>query len=106
MDLELRRLELNELFVSMLDGRRNVYFQPPNNTKMQYPCIVYNREKADIKFADNALYLFKQRYQVTLISMDPDSSVLFQQIILLPMTVHDRSFAVDNLNHDVFTLYF
>ena len=73
---------------------------------MQYPCIRYNREKADSKFADNRLYLFKQRYQVTLITQDADGEGLFEQIINLPLTVHDRSFAGDNLNHDVFTLYF
>lgn len=105
MDLEQRRLELHELLVSIL-GSRNVYFQPPASLVMQYPCIRYNREKADSKFASNRLYRFTQRYQVILISRDPDSGIIFEKIVSLPLTVHDRSYAGDNLNHDVFTLYF
>ena len=73
---------------------------------MVYPCIVYKRDEADSKFANNSLYLYKQRYQVTLMTLDPDASALFQAILLLPLTSFDRSFAVDNLNHDVFNLYF
>ena len=106
MDLEQRRLELNELFVDIL-GSRNVYFQPPASLVMQYPCIRYNREQADSKFASNKLYRFTQRYQATLIYRNhAEGSAIFQKIISLPMTVHDRSYAGDNLNHDVFTLYF
>lgn len=105
MDLEQRRLDLHEIFVIIL-GSRNVYFQPPANVKMVYPCIVYKRDEADSKFANNSLYLYKQRYQVTLISLEPDATSRFQQILRLPLTTFDRSFAVDNLNHDVFNLYF
>lgn len=105
MDLEQRRLDLHEILVDAL-GSGNVYFQPPASLKMVYPCIRYNRATADAKFANNGLYLYTQRYQVTLISRDPDASAVFQKILSLPLTAFDRSFAGDNLNHDVFNLYF
>lgn len=73
---------------------------------MQYPCIRYERERADAKFAGNTLYLYKQRYQVTYINSDPDATSVFEQLVSLPLTAHERSFAGDNLNHDVFTTYF
>lgn len=105
MDLEQRRLELHEFLVNAL-GNRNVYFQPPASLVMQYPCIRYNRERADTRFASNGLYRFTQRYQITLITRDPDASSTFEKIISLPMTVHDRNYAADDLNHDVFVTYF
>lgn len=105
MDLEQRRLDLHEILVNIL-GSRQVYFQPPANVALKYPCIIYGRERADSKFANNSLYLFKQGYQVTLIGLDPDSSDVFTQILRLPLTTFDRSFAADNLNHDVFNLFF
>ena len=42
MDLEQRRLQLHEILVGIL-GNENVYFQPPANLVMQYPCIRYER---------------------------------------------------------------
>ena len=83
----------------------NVYFQPPPNVQMAYPCIVYERDFADTKFSDNKPYAYTQRYQVTLIDADPDSPIL-NGIKGLPMCTFDRHFAANNLNHDVFTLFY
>lgn len=86
-------------------GSTNVYFQPPANVKMQYPCIVYSRDAADSEFADNASYRYTQRYQVTYIDRNPDNSVV-SKITRFPLCVFSRFYTADNLNHDVFTLYF
>jgi hypothetical protein len=96
------RLDLQTILESITD---NVYFQPPSNVQMKYPCIVYNRDAEDAKFADNVLYGHKQRYQVTVISQDPDSAIP-GQIRQLPLCSFDRFFTADNLNHDVFTIFF
>lgn len=72
---------------------------------MAYPCIVYQRDAADTKFAGNKPYSFIQRYQVTLIDPNPDTSLL-AKIAALPMCVYNRGFATSGLNHDVFVLYF
>lgn len=104
MDLEQKRLELHEILAEVL-GSRFVYFQPPDGIVMQYPCIVYNRERANVTFANNRLYLFKQRYSVTLIDPEVDSDKIFK-LASLQYSAHERWFAVDNLNHDEFTLYF
>ena len=99
-----RREELHEIFKTIL-GSSNVYFQPPNNLKLNYPCIVYNRARASSEFADNSTYRYVKQYDVTVIDQDPNS-VIPDKVAHLPMTSHDRWFAVDNLNHDVFSLYF
>ena len=97
------RLELQDKLETIL-GTPNVYFQPPANVQIQYPCIVYSRDKADSEFAGNDLYRYTKRYQVTYISRDPDS-IVPDKIASLPMCTFNRFYPADNLNHDVFFLY-
>lgn len=86
-------------------GSSNVYFQPPESVKMQYPCIVYQRDNASTIFADDHPYRHTQRYQVTVIDRNPDSEIP-DKVAKLPMTTYNRFFAVDGLNHDVFVMYY
>lgn len=81
------------------------YFQPPASKEIQYPCIVYERSEIDAVHADNAPYRLLDRYQVTVIYKNPDSD-LPHRIAMLPMCAHDRHFTADNLNHDIFNLYY
>lgn len=98
------RLKLHEILVNIL-GSRYVYFQPPATLKMNYPCIIYSRSTGDTQFADNAPYTFKKRYQITYIDSNPDNNII-EKICKLPLCVYDRHYTADNLNHDVFNLYF
>lgn len=98
-----RRLELHALLLSL--GTANVYFQPPANLQMKYPAIVYQRDNAVSEFANNEPYRYTKRYQVTVIDRDPDSPIP-DKVAALPTSSFRRNFAADNLNHDVFTLYF
>lgn len=97
-----RRPDLHEILLAICP---HVYFQPPSNIQMQYPCIVYGRDNADTVFADNSPWRRIQRYQVTVIDRDPDSDIPLK-VAELPSCTDARSFAADNLNHDVFTLFF
>ena len=96
------RMELHELLKTIIP---NVYFQPPTNTKIQYPCIVYKRGFADTEFAGNNPYRYTKRYMVTVIDRNPDSAIP-DKIASLPMCLFNRFYTADNLNHDVFNLYF
>jgi hypothetical protein len=82
-----------------------VYFQPPANVQMSYPAIVYQRDRADTRSADDLSYTVTKRYSLTLISSNPDE-IIFEALAALPMCRHERFFVVDNLNHDVFNIYF
>lgn len=99
-----QRLELQNLFKNLL-GSSNVYFQPPPTLKLEYPCIVYKRDSIKTAFADNAPYKHTKRYQVTVIDRNPDSDIP-DKVAALPMCVFDRPYTADNLNHDVYTLFF
>lgn len=98
------RLELHNL-LKTASGLSNVYFSPPPNFKMNYPCIVYRRENADTRFAANKPYRTKFRYELTLIHADPDNNVV-AKLLALPSCVHTRFFVNEQLNHDVFNIFF
>lgn len=98
------RLELQTMLEDIL-GSRNVYFQPPASIKMQYPAIVYSRSNIDNTNADDAMYTQNRSYEVTVIDYNPDSSIV-DRLSRVPKCRFDRHFSSDNLNHDVFTLYF
>ena len=99
-----RRYELQAVLEGIL-GSGNVYFQPPENLKMRYDCIVYERSEIETVHADNAPYRLLDHYQVTVIYKNPDS-YLPHRLAMLPMCTHDRHFTADNLNHDIFNLYY
>lgn len=98
------RLEVQTLLETLL-GSRNVYFQPPSSNVMRYPAIVYERSAIDSEFANNQPYKHAKRYQVTVIDKDPDS-LIPDKLAVLPLSSFARHFAADNLNHDVFNIYF
>jgi hypothetical protein len=95
-----RRLQLHNLLKQIT---ANVYFQPP--TTMAYPCIRYEIDNARSDHADNIPYRYLQRYKVTIIDRDPDSTIP-DKVKDLPTCIFNRFFVADNLNHFVFTLYF
>lgn len=102
--MEQRRLELQALLEKIL-GSRNVYFQPPSNVKMKYPCIVYSRSNINDTYANNSAYSRKVAYVVTVISSDPDNKYV-AKVKDLPLCRSDRSYVADRLNHDVFTIFY
>lgn len=101
-----QRLDLHEILVGIL-GTPKVYFQPRVNLSLEYSTgiIVYKRDWAMTHFATNRPYRHVKRYQVTYIARNPDS-VIYDAIAALPMCVYDRFFTSDDLNHDVFKLFF
>jgi hypothetical protein len=114
------RLELQDILIRILhpgydpadpesdlnEGEHHhVYFQPPEASIMEYPCILYVRDTISSEFANNENYKHLTRYQVTAIDLDPDCAWKMD-ILSLPMCRHDRFFTSDGLNHDVFELYY
>jgi len=86
-------------------GSRNVYFQPPESVKMNYPAIVYSLDDVYGHSADDFDYIAVRGYSVTLITKDPDSEYI-DSIKALPLCSYDRHYYADNLNHDTFTIYY
>lgn len=114
------RLDFNQALKDVL-GSEHVYFSPPESVKLVYPCIIYERDPYKTENADNKIYYLYTKYTVTYIDRDPDAGEfkqneryedeeetnMIQKILFtFPLCSHDRSFVSDNLNHNVFTIYF
>lgn len=99
-----RRLTFQAVLESLVPGRK-VYFQPPEDMTMVFPCIKYELDRGSTKFADNVPYGYQQQYEVMMISRQPDP-VMFGKLAALPMSTHAGSYVADNLNHSVFSIYF
>lgn len=106
-----RRLELDAKLKALLEGiygegNAHLYFQPPEGFKLKYPCIVYQKDTGDHKFADNKVYSFMQAYQLTFMSKDPDNVVVDTLLDEFKYARYGRNFKVENINHDVVILYY
>ena len=100
----LRRLLLQATLENIL-GSRNVYFQPPASVSMDYPAIVYSLNGIENKHASNGVYVQGISYEVIVVDEDPDNEIS-KVVSKLPMCKYNRSYRSDNLNHDVYTLFY
>lgn len=98
------RLELQSLLEELL-GSRNVYYQPPESIKMQYPAIKYSKQIIRSTYANDGKYSMKDCYQLMVIAKSPDNPVI-KKLLALPYCSYDRYYVADNLNHDVLTIYY
>ncbi len=97
--LKLRK-KLVELF-----GNEHVYYQPPENLKMEYPAIRYSLSDIESRYANDTKYSTFKCYDVIVIDSLPDNEVI-QKILNLPHSSYDRRYISDNLYHDLIKLYF
>lgn len=98
------RLELHAKLVELL-GSTNVYFQPPESQKLNYPAIVYSKNDLKNNFADDDFYLQSKQYKLTFVDPDPDSE-LFKKASKFMKAKFVTSFATQGLNHEVYTIYY
>lgn len=98
------RLEFHSILVDIL-GSTKVYYQPPSTIQMKYPCIIYAKSSMDTKHADDDKYLNTVRYTVTVVDSNPDSDIAFK-LHKLQYSKFNRHYTSDNLNHDVFDIYY
>lgn len=99
-----KRLELHEILINLL-GNNNVYYQSPEDMKINYPCIRYSKDDINSIYADNKKYLNKKLYILIIIDRLPDNPVI-DKILELPLTSYERHYTSDNLNHDVINIYY
>lgn len=100
-----RRLIFHQM-LTQVPGIKKVYFQPPETVKLEYPCIIYEKQPGNSLYADDKLYKYTQRYTVLVIDRDPDSEIPEYIRNSFSHCRIDRNFIKDNLNHSSFTIYF
>lgn len=96
------RLELHEKLVELL-GNKNVYYQPPTNLTMKYPCIRYKIISVDKLFADNIVYEKHMKYEIIVLSKEPDHPSI-DKILELPHTSFMDTYTSDGINHTILSI--
>lgn len=95
-----------ELHSELLGFSQNVYFQPPANIQLQYPCIIYEKTGKHREHANDETYLSTQEYSLILIEHDPDSLVADNIEKHFQFARIEQYYRVDNLNHTKLNLYY
>lgn len=99
-----RRLELHKKFLA-IKGVKNAYFNPDGNVRMVYPCIRYERSGEQVEHASNGRFITRDRYIVTAIDRDPESSI-FRALEAFPYYSFNRFYPADGLAHFVCSIYY
>lgn len=98
------RAELHQKLVDLL-GSKYVYFQPPEDLNLNYPCIIYERHDIDNTHANDKVYVENVRYRATVVDANPDSEIV-KKMNNFKYAHFVRHYAVKQLNHDIFDIYF
>lgn len=99
-----RLRELQQLLAAIPDVTE-AYFQEPNNTMMQYPCIVFAPDVVTTRHASNLPYYRRQRYLVTIMDTRIDSPIE-RYVAEMSTARFNRRFTSDKLYHIVYTLFY
>lgn len=105
-----RRLDLHHVLRNLYEratGRSSegkVYYQPPANVRLTYPCILYKLSGMPPTFANNFPYQVEHEYELTVVDSDPNSAIR-EEIAKLQHCRFVRAYESDNLHHYVFHIY-
>ena len=98
--------DLQEYLQKLMGDKVKVYYQPPENVKLKYPCIVLELSNALIHYADNNPYFSNKRQSITLMCLDADNDEYVNKLLTIPMCTFDRRFINDRIVHDIFSIYY
>jgi hypothetical protein len=99
-----RRQQLHKALKDL--GITNVYFQPPENVKLNFPCIIYKTSKLETEQADNVPYAISTKYNVLYITKDPDDPMVERLAWEFPTIVHINSYVNETLYHHSYNLFY
>lgn len=98
-----RRYQLNEYLKAFLP---NVYFQPPANIRMIYPCIVYSKSQRQTLYASDDIYQGRQLYSVTVITKNPDSPIPLELEHAFQYATIQNYLVVEGLHQTTLRIYY
>lgn len=98
-----RKAKLHEILLQ--SNPASCWFQPPDNTKLRYPAIVYKRKSANIDYADNISYKRMFLYEIKVFDANPDSAFIDWMLDTFPGIKYVNHYTTEGLNVEVFELY-
>lgn len=96
--------EVGDLLEGVL-GNSNVYFQPPTNIKLKYPCMVYKFVTPKVDRAGNMPYIVTGHWEVHHMYKDPDNSLVEKMLFASPFVAHDNNIVSEGVYNDYYTIY-
>lgn len=103
--LETSRVELQEMLETFL-GSRNVYFQPPESIRMNYPAIVYDLYRVNQRFASDRQHIGYPGWSITIIDRNKDVDYVSRMLEDFRYCSVERIYVADNLAHYSFIVYY
>lgn len=104
MSTKRTRLNLQSKLEELL-GSKHVYYNPPENLKMEYPAIRYSKNDIENTYASNIKYISRDVYDLVVIDKKPDNPVI-KKLLELPYSEFDRHYVADGLNHDIIRIFY
>lgn len=104
MSTKRTRLNLQAKLEELL-GSKHVYYNPPENLKMEYPAIRYSKSDEEDIYANNIKYISMSVYDLVVIDKKPDNPVI-KKLLELPYSEFDRHYVADGLNHDMIRIFY
>lgn len=98
------RLKVHSKLVEVMQGKK-VYFQPPENLRLERPCLIYKVSNIFDLFADNVTYQRRRRYEIILVDDNPDSEYFDRLMEAFTYIKFNRFYIADSNNHWSFELY-
>ena len=107
MDLSLitARREAFQASLQGLVGNIPVYYMPPENIKMTYPCFVIELDKTNNLYADGHVYNTFARFILKYITRKVDDEVVDRLFDSMKYMSFDRVYTAANLRHYVFKVH-
>lgn len=100
-------MERRKTLYQVLAGiTNNVYYQPPEGLKLNFPCIIYSLGGWEKRHADSYSpgYTKMEKYNITVVHRDPDDSIV-DSVSDLRYCRFVNQFFKENLYHTNFTIY-
>lgn len=86
-----------------IKGVKNVYFDPPVGTRMEYPCIRFSLADRSAIHADDKKYIKRESYTITFITRDASTAPkVLDQLEEIAFCNFDRPYIADGLHHYVY----
>lgn len=102
----VKRQRLRAKLLAALEND-NLYYDPPESVKMNYPAIVYRLHDNGVQHADGKPYIQADIYECTVIGKNDDELADCRDRIENTVDTYSyvRSFERDNLHHHVYRIY-
>ena len=86
-------------------GVNKVYYEPPTDVKLTYPCLKANRSRRDVKYASNKPYIKDESFTIYFITRDVKTApAVLNQLEELPYCTYDTEYIADGLHHYVYKI--